>query len=175
MKNIVYKVVPSCVCWFIIPINYSYIPLINPRYWTYLHQLSLANYGAPSCRSFKKEIQSAANHLKIFENPIPIVCTSNHCIAKISCFLLQKIFTIPIKSQQRPRVFFPTTEPSTWICLSQKIKNIRYYRFPKWWMFHWKNKKSPTQQSQDKACTDTCADSINLASSTKRPLSTNLG
>ena len=25
--------------WFIIPINYRY-PLINPRYWTYVHQLS---------------------------------------------------------------------------------------------------------------------------------------
>ena len=122
MKNIVYKVVPSCVCWFIIPINYSYIPLINPRYWTYLHQLSLANYGAPSCRSFKKEIQSAANHLKIFENPIPIVCTSNHCIAKISCFLLQKIFTIPIKSQQRPRVFSQRPNLQLGFAYPKKIK-----------------------------------------------------
>ena len=26
--------------WFIIPMNYRYNPLINPRYWTYVHQLS---------------------------------------------------------------------------------------------------------------------------------------
>ena len=32
----------------------------------------------------------------------------------------------------------------TWICLrgAQKIKHI-HYRFPKWWIFHWENKKSP--------------------------------
>ena len=97
--------------------------------------------GHQSCRSFKKEIQSAANHLKIFENPIPIVCTSNHCIAKISCFLLQKIFTIPIKSQQRPRVF--SQRPNLQLGFAYpKKKNIHYYRFPKWWMFHWENKKS---------------------------------
>jgi hypothetical protein len=31
-----------------------------------------------------------------------------------------------------------------WICLrgAQKIKHI-HYRFPKWWIFHWENKKSP--------------------------------
>ena len=31
-----------------------------------------------------------------------------------------------------------------WICLrgAQKIKNI-HCRFPKWWIFHWENKKSP--------------------------------
>jgi hypothetical protein len=104
-----------------------------------LHQLSLANYGAPSCRSFKKEIQSAANHLKIFENPIPIVCTSNHCIAKISCFLLQKIFTIPIKSQQRRRVFSQRPNLQLGFAYPKKKKN-HYYRFPKWWMFHWENK-----------------------------------
>ena len=26
---------PSDVCWAIIPINYRYNPLINPRYWSY--------------------------------------------------------------------------------------------------------------------------------------------
>ena len=26
---------PSDVCWFIIPINYRYNPLINPSEWTY--------------------------------------------------------------------------------------------------------------------------------------------
>ena len=30
----------SYVCWFIIPINYRYNPLINPSYWTYVHKLS---------------------------------------------------------------------------------------------------------------------------------------
>ena len=72
-------------------------------------------------------------------------------------------------------VFFPNDRTFNLDLLIPKKKKNHYYRFPKWWMFHWENKKSPTQQSQDKACTDTCADSINLASSTKRPLSTNLG
>ena len=31
---------PPVISWFIIPINYRYNPLINPSYWTYLHQLS---------------------------------------------------------------------------------------------------------------------------------------
>ena len=31
---------PSYVCWFINPINYSYLRTINHRYWSYVHQLS---------------------------------------------------------------------------------------------------------------------------------------
>ena len=31
---------PSDVCWFINPINYSYLRIINHSYWSYLHQLS---------------------------------------------------------------------------------------------------------------------------------------
>jgi hypothetical protein len=31
---------PSDVCWFINPINYSYLRTINHSYWSYVHQLS---------------------------------------------------------------------------------------------------------------------------------------
>ena len=39
-------------------------------------------------------------------------------------------------------LFYGNSRTLTWICLrgSQKIKHINY-RFPKWWIFHWENKK----------------------------------
>ena len=36
---------PLVISWFIIPMNYRYNPLINPSYWTYLHQVSVHDLG----------------------------------------------------------------------------------------------------------------------------------